>query len=179
MLQKIGILLLSILLSIFIASAYGVFHNHFTFSISEEYFTKYKFDQFVFWEGAFGNDSNKKAKIVGILATWWFGAIIGLLYSTAVLFIFRFKSKMKMILIGIALNLGITILFGIIGYAVGILFINDMGMSPEFIESLEDSKSFVIAGSTHNFSYLGACIGIIISLLYLAYKNKQTLQVKN
>jgi hypothetical protein len=173
MINKLLSLIGVVLLSILIASIYGAIHNQITFSISEEYFTKLKFNQFGLWDGAFGDNGFKKSAFVGVLATCWFGAIIGLVIGTLVIFVFNFKKKTKHILKSILLTLSIAILMGIIGFIIGKLFINDLGMDSDFISSLNDSKSFAIAGSIHNFSYLGGIIGLAVSVFYLYKLNKK------
>ena len=63
-----------------IAGIYGVINDQITFSISSEYYTKFKFIQF-----NLANENNiDKIKfprifvaIVGFLATWWFGLVLG------------------------------------------------------------------------------------------------------
>ncbi|HMN26482.1 MAG TPA: hypothetical protein PKE38_18390, partial [Ignavibacteriaceae bacterium] len=63
-----------------IAGFYGVINDQITFSISSEYYTKFKFIQF-----NLVNENNiDKIKfprifvaIVGFLATWWFGLVLG------------------------------------------------------------------------------------------------------
>ncbi|WP_299112780.1 hypothetical protein [uncultured Winogradskyella sp.] len=172
MINKVFVLFGVVVLSVVIASAYGAIHNQITYSISEEYFTKLKFNQFGLWNGAFGNNGFKKSAFVGVLATWWFGAIIGLIIGILTIFIFNFNKKLKIILKQVFLVLVFAVLAGIIGFLVGKLFINDLGMNSNFISNLDDPKAFVIAGSIHNFSYLGGLVGLFYSVFHLFKLNK-------
>ncbi len=66
--KKFGILLLSILISVLVASIYGALHDQITYSISSEYFTVYKFDQFGFQE--WGNNTPRlTTALIGVLAS--------------------------------------------------------------------------------------------------------------
>ncbi len=176
MINKIGLLTIVVLISIIIASLYGYVHNQFTYSISSEYFTKFKFDQFIFYDGAFTNNDAGKAHFIGVLSTWWFGALIGLILGTITIFFSNFANKMKIVFKAIILTLCIAIIFGLIGLVVGKLFINDMAMDEKFISSLDDSKAFVTAGSIHNFSYLGGLVGLGVSAFYLFKLRKASVQ---
>lgn len=56
-----------------VAGAFGIVHDQLTYSISREYFTRMKFDQF----SAFRGNLPPRAfvAVIGFLATWWFGLI--------------------------------------------------------------------------------------------------------
>ena len=54
-----------------IAGVYGTLHDQFTFTISPEYFTKLKFDQFR-WANL-GLPERVFVAEIGFLATWWVG----------------------------------------------------------------------------------------------------------
>ena len=75
--KKFGILLLTIIISTLLAAFYGAIHDQVTFSISPEYFTVFKFDQFGFLE--WGNQNPRMTTaLIGVLATWWVGLYIGI-----------------------------------------------------------------------------------------------------
>lgn len=54
-----------------VGGVYGVLHDQITYSISHEYFTKLKFDQFKY--ANFGFPVRIFVSEVGFLATWWVG----------------------------------------------------------------------------------------------------------
>ena len=66
-----GLLLLGCLL----AGCYGMMHNQISYTVSPEYFTKFKFRQF-----GIAPTLNERtgAAIVGWQASWWMGIAIGL-----------------------------------------------------------------------------------------------------
>ena len=52
----------------------GSIHDQVTYSISPEYFTKFKYQQFGFDPAWFGGHRQTVA-VIGFLATWWMGII--------------------------------------------------------------------------------------------------------
>src|SRR5690242_10176342 len=54
-----------------VAGVYGMLHDQITYTISPEYFTKLKFDQFAYAE--FGFSERVFVAEIGFLATWWVG----------------------------------------------------------------------------------------------------------
>ena len=158
-------LILLIIASTLLASAYGYFHNYITFSISPEYFTKFKFQQFSVLEYVIENNDHLKASYVGIMATWWFGALIGGIIGLSSFFL----SKINILhfLKAVLLCMGVTILFSFLGYLVGLYATKDLGFSAEFLNSLSNKEDFLTAGTMHNFSYLGGSVGLFVAILYL------------
>jgi hypothetical protein len=79
-LKKYLVLLLIIALSPLIAGLYGSIHDQLTYTISPEYYTKFKFYQFGLYD--IGNEAHlphprTAVAVVGFLATWWMGLPIG------------------------------------------------------------------------------------------------------
>ena len=56
-----------------LAGCYGIFHDQVTYSISEEYFTRFKFLQFSYAD--FGLPPRVFVAEIGFLATWWVGFV--------------------------------------------------------------------------------------------------------
>lgn len=170
--KKLGIFILIIFISVLLASFYGALHDQITYTISSEYFTIYKFDQFGFSDWG-NNNPRATTALIGILATWWVGlfigvfqGLVGLIHKTPKL---MFQYTFKAILI----TLGITIMFGVIGYLIEQL-------NPEtytdccYPYAIKDGKSFQIVGSIHNYSYTGGEIGAFIGIVYQIIMKKKT-----
>lgn len=169
--KKIAAIFIIIILSIMIAGIYGILHDQTTYSISPEYYTKFKFIQFGLLESYDTPIRNLRlmVAVTGWMATWWVGLIIGIILSFLYLkhksFGIMIKASVKAILITIAL----AIISGIAGYTYGSLI---MINQPETYagwyipESVTDINSFVIVGSIHNFSYIGALTGLIIAIYF-------------
>ena len=163
--KKIGLLILIIIISIILASIYGFIHNQVSYLISTEYFTKFKFEQFGFVE--YGLDTPRMtAGLIGIWATWWFGLLIGLINGIVGLFQPTSKIMWKGAFGATIRNLLITIGFGVVGILVGKFIISNLNTNWNIPADLTDRKSFLTAGTTHNFSYLGGIIGLIYGIIY-------------
>ncbi|WP_179020366.1 hypothetical protein [Winogradskyella forsetii] len=163
--NKIGLLILTIVLSIILASIYGIIHNQISYSISEEYFTVFKFEQFRLWENGYG-DERLKASLVGGLSTWWFGLIFGIINGLIGLTQSTIKTMRKSI-IGATFRIFIfAILLGLIGVLVGFFIIPKLNIDWNVPTDLFDRQSFLTAGTMHTFSYVGGIIGIIYGIKY-------------
>jgi hypothetical protein len=68
MTKKIGILILTIILTPILAGIYGILHDQISYSISPEYFTKFKFAQFEFGFMS-QNQPRLTASVVGFFST--------------------------------------------------------------------------------------------------------------
>jgi hypothetical protein len=75
--KKFLVFILLVLLAMLFSGIYGIFHDQVSYTVSPEYFTKFKFNQF----GLDGLDlpDRVKVSIVGFLASWWMGIPIGLM----------------------------------------------------------------------------------------------------
>src|ERR1700753_1646882 len=94
--RKFITFLLIVLVAIVIASLYGVGHDQATYSISPEYYTKYKFIQFNLADsGAAQHMTQPRSAVVmvGVKASWWMGAIIGAILGLFAL-VFRNADRM-------------------------------------------------------------------------------------
>jgi len=89
MAKKIGLLILIVIISIILASIYGILHNQISYSISSEYFTKFKFDQIGKWLHQVENE-RIAISFVGIISTWWFGLLLGLIIGIVGILIGKF-----------------------------------------------------------------------------------------
>ncbi|MEN3325083.1 hypothetical protein VP395_15200 [Mariniflexile soesokkakense] len=163
--NKIGLLILTIFLSIILASIYGVIHNQISYLISEEYFINFKFEQFGLWENGYG-DERLKVSFVGTLSTWWFGLIFGIINGLIGLTQSTLKT-MRESIFGATLRIFIfATLFGLIGVLIGFFIIPKFGFDWNIPTDLFDRQSFLTAGTMHTFSYIGGVIGIIFGIKY-------------
>ena len=174
-LKKAIFMLLLAVLTALIAGLYGSLHNQISYSISEEYFTKYKFIQFeLLDEGVEYKDVDKgfytKSRlfvaIVGFLATWWVGFIGGLLLATVNLWQANPHKMFSTTLKAVVLALVIALLTGLLGVVIGKLFLSASSPNWKLPANVIDRQNFVTAGAMHNFSYIGALIGLLIGVVY-------------
>lgn len=168
MIKKLLTALFIIIAVTFTASVFGVIHDQVTFSISPEYYTHLKFSQFGL--DFYGNDNNRLLVIiVGILATWWIGLIMGIIFSLMSLFLKSPKEMIAKSIRAVLITLLVTIITSFVGYLYGrFILINTNGLMN--IYGVEDFENFLIVGSIHNYSYIGGGIGTIVGIIYIYRK---------
>ncbi|MBC8054728.1 MAG: hypothetical protein H7Y13_16850 [Sphingobacteriaceae bacterium] len=183
--RKFAILLLTLILSPLIAGVFGIIHDQLTYSISEEYYTKFKFYQFAL-VGDNGRLYIGNARIaaiyVGFMATWWVGIIIGLGHGLTGLIQRDHTVMKKVISKAILITLVTTLVVGLIGLAYGKLYLAHTGVSWPIPENVIDKSNYIAVGSMHNFSYLGGLIGLIAGMTYqirVARLNRKSANIKS
>lgn len=153
-----------------IAGVYGIVHDQLTYSLSREYFTRFKFNQFAAYEPA-GASPRVFAGLIGFLATWWVGAIVawgigrGELWRTGTL-----PSRKNL-----GLAFAIVWTGSVIGAAIGWGWAQVRAASgfaetwTDWTKSLgvTDPIAFLSVGFIHNGSYLGGVGGTFAAILYL------------
>ena len=118
-LRDLPVILGFALLGALIAGTYGVIHDHVTFSISPEYFTHFKFDQFKWANPEMGN--RMFVSCIGFLATWWVGLIVAWFLARRLLPNQPRNVAFRKIWIGFAIVFATGIVFGIGGYLYGVI----------------------------------------------------------
>ena len=161
-----------------IAGIYGVINDQITFSISSEYYTKFKFIQF-----NLANENNiDKIKfprifvsIVGFLATWWFGLVLGFILGFINLIQTSWQNLFKVSFNALLIAILVTFITGMLGLFYGFFFLSHQPRSnfeEWFIpQNLENFRNFIAVGSMHNFSYIGGILGLIVAIFY-SYKKR-------
>jgi hypothetical protein len=173
--QKLAVYIAMVLFGIVLASAYGAIHNQLSYTISPEYFTRFKFIQFdLGW--AFDHP-RAGAAVVGVAATWWFGAALALVLG---LFGFLFRTPKEMAQqLGMAYLLVVCVGFltGLGGLVYAFVTVNAESVA-EFAHWLPPNVShpvqFVQAGTMHNSSYLGGIVGLLAAIIFLIVRRVRT-----
>lgn len=166
--SKWRFLILILLFSPLIGGLYGILHDQITFTISPEYYTKFKFYQFGLapteqeWVP---NNIRAYIAFVGFLATWWVGIIIGTTLGLIGLIHQNSRIRIRITLRAIGITLVTAIIFGTIGYIYGRLFIDEVRIT-ELLPNIIHKKDFFTVGSIHNLSYLGGLIGLVLGIIY-------------
>lgn len=149
-----------------IAGIYGALHDQISFTVSSEYFTKFKYIQFGL-DGSMLPD-RVKASIIGFLATWWMGIPIGLFVGA---FGFLHKTGKTMFIRSVkafGVTALIALLIGVCGLMYGWLFAShELSDYPRWFipENLNANKNYISVGYMHNFSYLGGVIGLFAGII--------------
>lgn len=167
--RKFGVLTTTIFLSILLAGCYGMLHDQVTYSISPEYFTKFKYRQFGFDPVWFGGHRQTVA-VIGFLATWWVGLAIGLILGFTALIFRDHRLMRRAITRAIAFVFLTAIVFSFAGFLWGKYRLVQTGVDWWLPSDLRDQDSFIIVGSVHNFSYLGGVAGLLTGVIYLCWK---------
>jgi hypothetical protein len=168
-LQKFLGMILIIIVSVLIASAFGAIHNQFSFLVSNEFFKQYLFGNFGVNEWNI-ESAKTKASIVGILGSYWVGFYLGILYAIIYLFL-KTNRNLKNVLIAILINIGIAFLGSFIGFLIGhFVSAENAGVFIDF--GTERPQNYIEAAYMHTASYYGGFLGIIFGIIYLVKKNK-------
>ena len=173
--RKFGVVTSFIFIAILLAGFYGIIHDQITYSISPEYFTKFKYRQFGFEPEWFGGHRQTVAAI-GFLATWWTGLFIGISLGLVSLFFPDHKTMIAVLKKAIRLLLMITVVTGVAGFLYGKFYLAKTGVGWWLPEDLADKSSFIIVGSIHNFSYLGGAIGLLVAIVCLVFRKIRSKQ---
>jgi hypothetical protein len=149
-----------------IAGMFGVVHDQITYTISPEYFTRMKFEQFHVWD--FGFPRRLFVAEIGFLATWWVG-LIGAWFLARVA-VRKFSQPARTVMWALAFVMFVATASGISGFFWGNFY---AGLNSGWNESLTaigvtDHSSFNRVAGIHLGSYLGALVGWILAMLRFA-----------
>jgi hypothetical protein len=153
----------------FIGGLYGMLHDQLTYTISNEYYTKFKFIQFGLIEmgdEALIADPRLCVAAVGFLATWWMGVPIGIILGLVGLVHKDPKRMLKVTMKAFLITIAVAFLTGLIGLAYGKFYLSHTQVNWWFPDNLIDKENFITVGSMHNFSYIGGLTGLIAGIIY-------------
>ena len=153
-----------------IAGAFGIVHDQITYTISPEYFTRMKFDQFQAWD--FGFPRRIFVAEIGFLATWWVGLIAA--WFLARIALKKFQSPEKSVLRAMLAIVGFVIVLGIFAYFTGPDLLADRPGWRESLVSIHvtDQVAFNRVAAIHLASYGGALIGWIAAMAWFLGRPK-------
>jgi hypothetical protein len=169
--RKFSVFSATIFVSILLAGLYGIFHDQITYSISPEYFTRFKYDQFGFRSEWFGGHRQTVA-VIGFLATWWAGMIIGLALGLTALLFNDHKTMRMALQKAVAITFCFAVATGISGFFYGRFFLVKTGVDWPLPDNLINKNAFITVGSIHNFSYLGGLLGLVAGIYYLVQRKR-------
>ncbi|HET8705672.1 MAG TPA: hypothetical protein VFM46_05140 [Pseudomonadales bacterium] len=153
------------MLAILLAAGYGVLHDQVSYSLSPEYYTRFKFIQF--HTGWAFQSPRLGAAFIGALATWWMGLIIAL-----VLYVFSkknvppaqlFRNNVRSFFEVFTVTLMVTAGGLALAYArvdAGTIEPYRLWLRP----GVTDAVQFIRVGFMHNASYLGGIAGLCVAL---------------
>jgi hypothetical protein len=164
-----------------LAGLYGAIHDQVTYTISPEYFTNLKFDQFRYAD--FGVGDRAFASAIGFLATWWVGFIAAWFLARRLIPYQGRAQAYRQIRKGVLCILVSALLFGIVGYGYG------LWRGPEADYSswtwafqkfrISDHWSFVRVAYIHNAGYLGGLVGLLVALATIRPSRNQPMEIES
>lgn len=141
-----------------VAGGFGILHDQLTFTLSPEYFTRMKFDQF----SAFRGNLPPRAfvAVIGFLATWWFGLIATWLLARVV-GAARLRECLPVAWLGIAMG---TCFGGLIGAFAGPHFFLADAVWRESATALGVTRleAFAKVAGIHLGSYVGGGMATLV-----------------
>lgn len=171
------------LVACILAGIYGILHDQLTYTISKEYYTKFKFYQFgLLDEGMPGPLPNPRLWVcyVGFMATWWLGLPIGIILGSISMHR-DIKTMVDIALKSFLIVLAIAFLTSLYGLCEGHFYTSNLpkeNFRRWFIpDNLVDYKSFITVGTMHNHSYLGGLCGLVGGVAYVGWR-KGLLQLR-
>jgi hypothetical protein len=166
--KKFLVFVFLILLAIMVSGIYGMVHDQISYTVSPEYFTKFKFRQFGIAD--MNLPDRARASIVGFLATWWMGIPIGLIVGGTGFIHPGHRRMLKISLLAFGLVIAITLLFGLGGLLCGYFQTNTINLANYqdwFIPNdVVDLRRFLCVGYMHNASYLGGALSIFVACIF-------------
>lgn len=169
--RKFAVFSKTLFISILLAGTYGVVHDQITYSISPEYFTKFKYLQFGFEPEWFGGHRLTVA-VIGFLAAWWTGIFIGFGLGLTALIFRDHKTMWRATRKAILITLCFAAAAGLFGFLYGKFVLTKTGVGWWLPDDLIDKGAFITVGSIHNFSYLGGLFGLMAGIFYLVRLKK-------
>ncbi len=162
-LHRFPCVLLLFVIACVLSGVYGAIHNQLSYTVSPEYFTKFKFEQFGI---APSIPERHGAAIVGWQASRWMGIVLGvflipfglLIRGTFGYFVWMLRvfGLVLMTSMSFALLALLYAYFTITPQAAGELIFNGQPIS--------NPVGFLQAGFMHNASYLGGLLGVFVGM---------------
>jgi hypothetical protein len=173
LMKRLGLFLLFIPLAILACGVFGALHDQISYSVSSEYFTKFKFRQFGLIDPAIPD--RVRALEVGFLASWWMGISLGILCGSAG-FIQRTPALMWSALnFSLLVAIGTTAVAAFAGLAYGWEQTREIDITTYrgwFVPpNVVNLRRFPCAGYMHNAAYFGGGFSIVmVWLLNIAFR---------
>jgi len=153
--------------TVLLATLFGALHDQISFSVSPEYFTLLKFQQFHLTDVAL--PLRVKAALVGMLATWWMGVPLGV--ALAVATTRWYGTQAQATFWRVAPWLLLAVLAGAVlglGYGYWQTFDLSRFAGKVLPLGLQDVRGYLMVGIMHKAAYLagGLVLPLAVLLLY-------------
>lgn len=160
--RRLLILLQYLALALLAAGLFGALHDQISYTVSPEYYTKFKFIQFDLRDPDL--PERLRAAIVGFRASWWMGLPLGLLTGLAGCMQRTPEQMRRALRWTLPLVLGFSLAFALAGLAYGFIQTEHIDLAHYrgwFLPPhLAQPRNFLCAGYMHNAAYLGGLLAI-------------------
>lgn len=148
-----------------VAAGFGVIHDQVTYSISPEYFTRMKFQQFHLEDSSL--PQRMRVAWIGVLATWWVGFIAVWFMGRRLMRSSESGHLLGAVLRGLAGMLLASIILGLAGCWLGPLLLAGRKGWLDALQAMEvrDPEAFLRVAGIHIGSYAGAGIGFLRAMI--------------
>ena len=158
--RKLIVFGLLIFIAIGAAALYGIVHTQISYTVSPEYFTKFKFRTFELTDVHL--PERVRASIVGFYASWWMGMPIGALIALPGFAQRGYQNMFRITFRAMLISIGFTLLFGLCGLIYGYCETASIDLTEYwnwYIPSdVVELRRFLCAGYMHNSAYLGGML---------------------
>jgi hypothetical protein len=166
--KRIVIFVFFVLISPLIAGLYGIIIDEFAYTVSEEFFTKFRFLQYNY-SGA----GRYEVAMMGWKNNWISGFFVGLPLAMVGL-LHRDDSKIfPYILKSFFITLAIAAFTSLLGLLAGKYILTKDIANWNLPENISDPDTFMAIETMNNFSFMGATIGMLLAILWQMYKRRE------
>lgn len=150
------------IISVFLGGLYGALYDQITYSISEEFFTKMRFEKYDISPSL---HPRVGAAIVGFRNTWLTGLTLGIVLASIGFLHDEHRKMFKYTIQGYGITLSVAFIFSLIAF----LFVSPLtGESMMNGSNYEYNKIIMM----NNYSYAGAIVGMFGGVAWQIYKTK-------
>lgn len=174
--MKLWIFLALLALACLAGAIFGALHDQVSYTVGPEYFTILKFEQFQIDPAL---PTRVGVALVGVLASWWMGLVIGVPVFGLGLLIPDNGTYWRVGLACIAVAMVVTVLAAAAGLVLALVNLTpaDTAIWAE-IFPLTDPLNFGRVAWMHNASYLGGGLGLVLALVLMAVTVRRTRRQK-
>ena len=147
------------LFAITLAALYGALNDQITYTISPEYYTKFKFESFKINPELTELNPRLAASLVGIKATWWMGGILGVILGLFAMMQRDWKRALNTLF-----KSAFIVFFLVFCFSLSAPLVSGGSWTAK---GVVDVESFILVGKIHNLAYFGGAAGGFAALIYL------------
>jgi hypothetical protein len=166
--KRILIFIFFMSISPLIAGLYGIMMDELAYTISEDFFTKFRFHHHNYPESA----GRYEVAVIGFKNNWRLGFFVGIPLTLIGIF-HRNESKIFLyILKSFTITLIIAVFTALLGFLAGTHFLTKeiTNWNPE---NVSPPDLFIAIETMNNFGYMGATIGMLLAILWQTYQRRK------